>query len=580
MKFIFLALYLYSASVFSGEKIVEVQSENYIARGYSENKSKEPAKIEACNIAKKELITFVFGATYQLNQNMIRSLGVMDYSQDVSINTGEVVLRGVVTELNQNDGLTKCTVTYPIQEANIEKERLKSTNNNRSVRFTDVGDPGNIKGGILEVVTIPEDTDVYIDNVRWGTTPLRLNGKLNVGTHILRLDNPSYKVVEEKIEIGNISKIRVDKILKRATGKLKITTDPDNAVIKINDEEVARSPTDEIELLAGQKLKIEMIHPESEANIQYITLIRDETRMLNQKLLLKPGFISLSVTPSQDVSIAIDGVMKPFSTNNSWIQLEAGKHEVSVSAKNYSENTFSVYVNGGERKALSPIELVSLKEIEEKELAEEKRIEEEKQKKLEEERVALEREELEKRNNLTSKHFLLGFESNFNTPNYKKKSYGLLFGVQKSLFNNYLGIQLSASLGAEDRKEQYNTLITKHGKPNSTEIEFGPYSYGALNLSIPIYLGSFYLKPGIGIRHDEATVHVTKYNSQGYSTDNTSINKIKTNNFYKSFYAGFIFPKNDEPSKASVYIEGGVNKYQNSQGNDPTIQLGFRWNFR
>lgn len=580
MKIIIFFIFFYSASSLSGEKIVETRGDNYVAFGYSDKKNKELAKSEACNSAKKELITFVFGASFQINQNMIRSLGVMDYSQDVAVNTGEVVLRAAMTETNTNDDTAKCTITYPMQEANIERDRLKSTQNNKNIRFTEIGDSRNMKGGVLEIVTIPEDTDVLIDNVRWGSTPLRLYGKLDIGTHTIRLDNPNYKIIEEKFEIGNASKTRIDKILKRATAKLKIITDPEGANVKINEDIAGHTPTQEIELIAGQKLKIEVSHPETETNVQYVTLIRDEVKTLNQKLLLKPGFISLNVIPNKDVAIAIDNIERPTLSTNSWIQLEAGSHEVTVSAKDYAENTFAVDLKGGEKQAIPTIELVSLKEIEKKRLAEEKNQEEENNKRYEAEKKIRDQEEDERKNPLTTIQLLLGVESNINAPKYSKPSYGFFIGVQKSFLYNYMGIQLLAATGVEDKEDNSNSSASYTGKANSTSIEVGLYSYTSVLASLPIYLGNFYLNPGLGIRNDKTEEKTTKYNSSGYSTGTAATRAIKTSRQFTSYSAGFIFPKNVEPNYGSIFIEGGINKYQGVTKKDTSVKMGFRWNFK
>ena len=580
MKYVVLTLFLISLKSFSGEKVVELKMENYISHGYSENSSKELAKQEACNSAKRELIAYVFGAAFQINQNMVRSLGVLDYSQDISVNTGEIVLRAAIIETSANDGTTNCSITYPVQEASIEKERLKSAQNFKAVHFTEIGDPNNVKGGVLEVVTIPEDTDVLIDNVRWGTTPLRLNGKLSPGTHDLRLENTNYKIIEEKIEINN-SKTRVDRILKRATGKLKIITDPEGAIIKINEEEIGYSPTREIELLAGQKLKIEVTHPETETYTQSITLIRDENKIINQKLLLKPGFISLNIVPSKgdvlfskkDIVIGIDGIVNHTLSANSWIQVEAGEHNVSVSAKEYDEKAFKINVRGGEKRAIPTIELTSLKEIEEEKLIAEKREDEQKSK----ESVKQEQERSEKV--FQTWHVLIGPECNLNSPDYSKLSYGLFIGGEKSLFSNHLGIQVVASYGTEAKEESFNTLITKTGKPNSSDREVGQYTYYKMAFSLPIYLGPFYLTPTFGVRQDHASVHVTTYNAQGSSTNNTSVNIVKTSKHFYSLGAGYLYPKNDKPSYGSIFLEGGVSKYSDMSSIDPAIKLGWRWNF-
>jgi hypothetical protein len=581
MKYIVLTLFLISLKSFSGEKVVELKMENYISHGYSENSSKELAKQEACNSAKRELIAYVFGAAFQINQNMVRSLGVLDYSQDISVNTGEIILRAATIETSANNGTTNCSIIYPLQEANIEKERLKSAQNFKTVHFTEIGDPDNIKGGVLEVVTIPEDTDVLIDNVRWGTTPLRLNGKLSNGAHTLRLENTNYKIIEEKIEINN-SKTRVDRILKRATGKLKIITDPEGAIIKINEEEVGYSPTREIELLAGQKLKIEVTHPEAETYIQNITLIRDENKIINQKLLLKPGFISLNIVPSKgddlfskkDIVIGIDGIVNHTLSANSWIQVEAGEHNVSVSVKEYDKKIFKINVRGGEKLAIPTIELTSLKEIEGKKLAEKKEQEHEQETKTKRNEKP---EEEEEERFFRTWHILLGPEGNFNSPEFEEPSYGIFLGGQKSLFNNIIGIQISASFGIEGKEEKFNSG-SHLGEPNSTRKNIGKHSYYSMSLSLPVYIESLYLVPALGVRHEKVKNEIVNYDFLGRS-QNTYMETMKTTRHYYSFSIGWIYPENIKPGGASIFSEVGVAKYAGLTGIDPRLNFGFRWNF-
>lgn len=559
MKCFTIFVLIYATISSAGDKVVDTSPENYIAHGYSENASKALAKQESCNTAKRELMAFVFGAAFQLNQNMIRSLGVMDYSQDVSVNTGEIVLRAAMTETSVLDGVTECLITYPIQEANIEKDRLKSAQN-KNIRFVDIGDPNNIRGGVLEIVTIPEDTDVLIDNVRWGTTPLRLNGKLSAGTHLIRLENQNYKIVEETIEVSN-AKTRIQKILKRATGKLKMITDPEGAAIKINEEDIGHSPTNEIELIAGQKLKVEVSHPETETYVQFITLSRDEVKTINQKLLLKPGFISLNVVPNKDVMIGIDGTIKSNLLPNSWIQLEAGTHEISVSAKDYAETSFSVDLRGGEKKAMPTITLVTFAEEEKTKLAEEKRlagISRSEEKYREELKIFAEEERTSR---LLTKHFILGCDSYYKTPRYSKTGVGIIFGGQKSFFNNYFGLQLLGSIGGESSVASEN------------------HNYQTISLGLPIYFGSFYLSPAYGIRYDQITEYTRTYYPSGGLGEMTS-KETKTNKTFEYYGAGFIFPGNDAPSVASFYLEGGITKYKYTSGNDPTLKFGFRWNFK
>jgi len=356
MKFtVNLILLLSSVTAAAGERTVMSDSENYTAIGYSDNASAQLAKQDACDAARRELIGHIFGAAYQINQNMVRSLGVLDYSQDVSANTGEIVIRGAITETESSHGTTKCTIIYPTQEAKLEQERLKATEGQKSIQFTDIGDSTNIKGGVLEVVTVPGDVDVLVDNVRWGTTPLRLNGRLSIGKHLVRLEHEDYKVYEQQIEIGAASKVRVDKILIRATGKLAIKTVPSGATVKINGQDVGTSPTGFLDLPAGQKLKIEITHPETETYSQTLRLNRDEEKTSNIELPLKPAQISVNVVPSTGVSVSIDG---QDGSLNRWIKVEPGKHEILAKKSGYVDQQVNIEVRGGDHLALPTINLV------------------------------------------------------------------------------------------------------------------------------------------------------------------------------------------------------------------------------
>lgn len=435
--------------------------ENYISHGYSDNSNKELAKQEACNTAKRELLAYVFGAAFQINQNMVKALGVLDISQDVSVNTGEIVLRTAMTETASVEGGTKCSITYPIQEGEIEKERLKSAHN-KTIRFTEIGDPNNIRGGVLEVVTIPDDTDVLIDNVRWGTTPLRLNGKLRPGPHVIRLENINYKAVEESFIVTN-KKTRIDKILSRATAKIKIITDPEGALVKINEDVVGHTPTEEIEVLAGQKIKIEVSHPEAETFIQNVNLISDEKKIINQKLLLKPGYISLNIVPNRKVVIKIDGIERSDLMANTWIQVYAGAHDLSIEAFGYGEKSISFEIKGGENIAIPTFDLNLMKEIEQKRLVREKLNNE----KALKEKMAREKEEAETRETERDNHeqrrqkWKIGIYVRFSGSSIEQLNSDAMAGAQMTYqFSHYVGIETSLAKISGEKKYVDSTFKT------------------------------------------------------------------------------------------------------------------------
>lgn len=346
-------------ATFASERIVSTEGDSYKAVGYSENPSERLAKDEACNAARRELISYVFGAAYQVNQNMVRSLGVLDYSQDVSMSTGQILIRGALTETSKSGRHIKCVISYPVEEAKIEKDRLKSAQNLKADRFTEIGDATDLTGGVLEIATIPENVDVFVDNIRWGTSPLRLNSKLSPGRHIVRLEHEHYQPIEETVDIGGSAKVRLERIMRRATGRLIVNSAPlDGARVFINEEEVATTPTNPLDLLAGQRLLVRIEHPETETYTQTLKLTRGENRVLNVDLPLRPSWISLNVKPSDGVSAVMDKMTDvPL---NKFIQIKPGEHVILIQKDGYDDATVRFKVRGGERKALETVELKSI----------------------------------------------------------------------------------------------------------------------------------------------------------------------------------------------------------------------------
>lgn len=357
--FLISPLALAERSVFEKDGIIT-------AVGLSDKDNEILAREDACNNAKRELIGYAFGLGFQVNQNMVRTLGALDYSQGVEVSSGEIVIRGASPEIELSRGTTKCTLTYPVTEANLERERLKSASSFKQTQFTDVGDVNQVSGGVLEIKTIPSDADVFVDNQRWGTTPIRLNGKLKAGLHIIRIEHENYKSVEITKEIPSSGKVQIEEILKRATGKLRIVTEPiDGATIMIDGQRIGQSPTNELEIISGQRAKIEANHPEAESASQSISLGRDEERTVTIQLQFKPSAFSVHVKPSGALVRLDEERTVP---TDQWVSASAGSHRIVVTKDGFEEYTASFDLRGGEKKTLSSIELRSISKEKERHL--------------------------------------------------------------------------------------------------------------------------------------------------------------------------------------------------------------------
>lgn len=345
-------------SLLANEKIAYFDGKNYIANGVSEQNSEVLASTEACSSARRELISFVFGSGYKINQNIVKNLGSIDYSQDISIQSGNILLRTVQSETNKSNDITKCTLTYPKEEADHEIKRLNNLETNPNLAFTEIGSDNNFKTGSLEISTIPEDAEIYIDEVRWGETPLKLNSKLAFGKHKVVLVHDNYKIEEVEINVKGINKIIIKKLLKRATGLLNIMTNPSSAKIKINGEEIGNSPIINHKLLSGQSIHVEIQHSEAEKFSQDLELGRDEERTLNIDLPLRPAYFKLNLSSDKNIKIVIDDKTTESFIADKFIQVSCGSHKITIYKDGHEPYELNLNLSAGEKKYIPYISLI------------------------------------------------------------------------------------------------------------------------------------------------------------------------------------------------------------------------------
>ena len=194
-------------------------------------------------------------------------------------------------------------VLFKYKKSAIEKEKQRLANlpdQKAEPVFSEVGEAIG-ETSVLEVSSMPPGAQVFIDGDRWGVTPIRLYGKLKEGEHDLELDHPSFEKVEEKLVIVPSTTIHISKVLKKAFGKVKIISDPDTAKVSINGKSMGETPTRWLRFPAGDKVLVELVHPDAERTIQEIEIKRDDEREINVTMVLKVGRKLALVAPSSYV---------------------------------------------------------------------------------------------------------------------------------------------------------------------------------------------------------------------------------------------------------------------------------------
>lgn len=514
---------------------------------------------EAYGEAVKEAVKHNFGYHQTLTETFISNLKVSNSEQESFLKTDTIKLKGIEpgrSEVvkNKDDTYTVYReILYPKEEIKKELERLSSLSKKEQIVNTyKISDSAKSS---LSIFTTPAPAEIIISNSQntdryLGTSNAQFF--LPLGTYNLTVSKEGYEPrVDTVYMTGGEQKKQIQML--PVTGTLIIKTIPTDAQVYIDSKAISSG---DLKLPIKDIYTIRVEHPDYFSQEKQIKLISKEADIVEISLTAKPSFVSISSLP-QGADVYVGGTrigVTPLLN----AQVSEGESILTLMKEGYEKELVKI-----EMKANRNLDTVN---VELRKRPSEEVLQEQ-----------ADQEELERFQK--SWHLLVGAESNLKSPEYSKNSYGFLIGGQRSLLANHFGVQLLASAGLENKGDGFDSRITKVGNPNSTKEEIGRYEYYKIALGLPIYIGSFYLNPAVGVRHDEVEIHVSTFNSQGYSTDNTSISKKKKNRLFYSLSLGYLFPRNNKPSNASLFIEGGVNKYSSTSLFDPVLRLGMRWNF-
>lgn len=266
---------------------------------------------------------------------------------------------------------------------------------------------------------------------------------------------------------------------------------------------------------AGEPIKIQISHPQTNLVSQEVQLERHESKELKLSLPLKPAHLAVTSNPS-GASVEVDGgAVRPTPTGR--IRLEAGSHNVRISKNGFVDHEENVHLDGGEIKAIGPIELTTISERERI-----RRDEQEKQRKEAEERSRAEDEaqrqsqaeedsrRSDEERRLKYSPYIIGGSINVagaTAPNAPTDSssygFGGYFGRR---FDGSWGIVFGISLDVGGNSD---TAIAN--VPGTTVYKLSGL---AAQIGVPIFMGArgFYLKPLVGYSSHSVSGKITDLN--------------------------------------------------------------------
>ncbi len=198
--------------------------------------------------------------------------------------------------------------------------------------------------GTLEVASIPEGAEVYIDEEKRGVTPLSL--ELAAGTHALSVVHPGYEQKQEEILVETGQTLAKEYLLDQRTAYvLEVTSDPSGARVYIDGTYRGTTPVRNLELEAstgtmrvrkdGYGYKDVRLNLTAGANRQHVTLEQQTFRL------------TLNSDP-EGAQVYLGG--RELGTTPMTRTLSAGTYQVRIVKEGYQTQEVSIQLNQDQEK--------------------------------------------------------------------------------------------------------------------------------------------------------------------------------------------------------------------------------------
>ena len=161
--------------------------------------------------------------------------------------------------------------------------------------------------GELELISVPEGADVYIDNESKGKTPLKLE-KIYSREYTIRLEKEFYKHWETTATVEDAKTTKIDHILEENFGTLSILSMPKGSKIYLDKKYVGNTPFTIEKVVKGQH-SIRINKGNHTAINKNVHISIGETKVITDNLEPRIGTLLISSNPPNALAY-IDGKYK------------------------------------------------------------------------------------------------------------------------------------------------------------------------------------------------------------------------------------------------------------------------------
>ncbi|MFO7945286.1 MAG: PEGA domain-containing protein [Armatimonadota bacterium] len=195
--------------------------------------------------------------------------------------------------------------------------------------------------GTLKVSSIPEGADVFVDGEKKAVTPASLE-HFPAGMHNVRIVLDGHKAYDTRVKVEPEETTRIGIELQRNAWHVPMTSEPDNAIVSVNEQEVGRTPLKQLRLPVGT-VELTVQHDGYRSERRKVT-VRPEAapETLHFDLEPLPATVIVRTTPNEAM-VYLDGE-KIGRTPVTVKGVTPGEHHVQLMRKGYvtSHHTFTV----------------------------------------------------------------------------------------------------------------------------------------------------------------------------------------------------------------------------------------------
>ena len=203
--------------------------------------------------------------------------------------------------------------------------------------------------GSLNIKSKPSNATIIVDGNEVGNTPSNITDILP-GKHLVKISMEGYENWSDNVEISPDKENQVTAVLQQLTCSLNIKSEPSNAVIIIDGNEVGNTPANIADLIPGKHLV--QIKMDGYRNWkESLDIVQEKVTALTAVLQIIPGSFSITSEPS-DAAIFIDG-KDAGNTPLIITDPDQGKHHIEVKMEGYENWSESVNIEHNKETTLT-----------------------------------------------------------------------------------------------------------------------------------------------------------------------------------------------------------------------------------